>query len=104
MKTSITPFLLANLLFCCFFIGFSVTPAAALPVLRDRAKRAVTSIQHQSVTTKITLKDIKILGSYQDSAPYKKNIADASHKAAVTAQNFPVAEALTDWKTRQGQC
>ncbi len=103
MKTSITPFLLANLLFCCFFIGFSVTPAAALPVLRDRAKRPVTSIQHQSITTKSSSEDIKTLGSYQGSSSYKKNIAAAGNKA-VTARNLPVAKALTVWKTRQSQC
>lgn len=103
MKPSITPFLLANLLFCFFFIGLSVTPAAALPVLQDRAKRSVTSVQSQDIIKKSTPREIKTLGSYKDSSPYKKNIDAARHKTAVTNKKSPVAKAVTVRQSRQSQ-
>ena len=103
MKTSITPFLLANLLFCSIFIGISVTPAAAVPVLQDRVKRPVTSIQTQSILKESSPKTIKTLGTYKDISPYKKNIDSASHKSAVTAQKGSVAKAVTVQKSRQSQ-
>ena len=89
MKNSLTPFLLANLLCCWFFIGLSVIPAKAVPVLQDRAKRPVVSSQKQSAIKKTILQEIKVLGSYQNISPYKKNIEAARPELALVEQKVP---------------
>jgi D-alanyl-D-alanine carboxypeptidase (penicillin-binding protein 5/6) len=104
MKAPTFPFLLANLLFCCLFIGISVTPAAAVPVLRNKTKRPVTHLQTQSIIKKSSPKRIQTLGAYKDISPYKKVSTAARNKAAVTATKVPVAKAVTAQKSRQSQC
>ena len=93
MKNSLTPFLLANLLCCWFFIGLSVIPAKAVPVLQDRAKRPVVSSQKQSANKsankKTILQEVKVLGSYQNISPYKKNIEAARPELALVEQKVP---------------
>jgi D-alanyl-D-alanine carboxypeptidase (penicillin-binding protein 5/6) len=104
MKTSITTFLLASLLFCCFFIGLSVTPATAVPVLRDKAKRPVTAVQRQSITKKSSPKNIKTLGNHKKSSSHKKKIATSKHKAAVKAKKNAVAKIGMAQNSRQNKC
>lgn len=83
MKHSFAPFLLANLLCCCFFIGLSVIPAEAVPVLQNRAKRPVISSQKQSAIKKNILQEIKVLGSYQNISQYKRSIEAARPELAL---------------------
>ncbi len=96
IKYSLTSFLLVNLLYCCFFIGLSVMPAKAVPVLQDRAKRPVVASQKQSASKKTILQEIKILGSYQNISPYKKNIEAARPELALAAQTVPCTKHDTD--------
>jgi len=103
MKYSLTPFLLANLLCCWFFIGLSVMPAKAVPVLQDRAKRPVDSSQKQSAIKKNILQEITVLGSFQNISPYKKNIEAARPELALVPQTAPDAKPDIDTKQNRPQ-
>ena len=97
MKYSLTSLLLANLLFCSFFIGLSVMPAAAIPVLKNPAKRPVAASPAKSSIKKNIPLDIKVLGRYQDISACKKISNTSRPKAVVTmpkgiAQPAVVAE------------
>ena len=96
IKYSLTPFLLANLLFCWLFVGLSVMSAGAVPVLQDRAKRSVASSQKHNANKKIILQEIKVLGSYQDISSYKRNIEAARPEHALAAQTAPNAKSNAD--------
>ncbi len=96
MKHSFAPFLLVNLLCCCFFIWLSVIPAEAVPVLRDRAKRPVVSSQKQGAIKKNILQEIKVLGSYQNISPYKKSIEAARPELALVEQKVPGNDFYSD--------
>ena len=85
-KYSFTPFLLVSMLFCWLFVGLSAMPAMAVPVLHDRAKRSVASCQKQNAVKKNILQEVKVLGSYQDISPYKKNIESVRPELALAAQ------------------
>ena len=100
-KNALTPFLLANLLFCWLFAGLSVIPADAVPVLHDRAKRSVASSQKQSANKKHILQEIKVLGSYKDISSYKRNIETARPEHTLVAQTTP--DDTSDTDTKQGQ-
>ncbi len=103
MKHSLTPFLLANLLCCWFFIGLSVMPAAAIPVLQNHTKRPVVASQKQGARKKTILHEIKVLGSYQDISSYKKNIEAARPELALAAQTSPDAKPDADTKQSHPQ-
>jgi D-alanyl-D-alanine carboxypeptidase (penicillin-binding protein 5/6) len=120
MKYSLAPFLLANLLCCSFFIGLSVIPAKAVPVLQDRAKRPVgcsltihasktmaslpvASSQELKTLRKNILQEIKVLGSYQDISPYKKNIEAARPELALVEQTVPDAKPDIDTEQNRPQ-
>jgi serine-type D-Ala-D-Ala carboxypeptidase (penicillin-binding protein 5/6) len=89
MKRSLTPVLLLNLLICALFIGLSVAPATAVPVLKSQAKRPVAASPTKSSVKKNIPLDIKILGRYQDISASKKTIAASRPETAVeTTENI----------------
>ena len=90
------PLLLATLLFCSFFVGLSVMPAMAVPVLQDRNKQAVASSQNERRVKQNISREITILGSYRDISPHKKKIAAGMPEAAVTPRTVPVAKTSTN--------
>jgi len=47
MKYPIPSYLLTTLLLCLFFSGIAIAPAAAAPVLHDKAKRPAVASQKQ---------------------------------------------------------
>lgn len=112
MKHSIPSFLLTTLLLCLFLSGIAIAPAAAAPVLRDKAKRpAVASqkqVQKQRAIKKSIPQEIKILGSRNDisllkrkvNAAQPKTIATSAKKPAVS--DNPVTEAETVQVPSQG--
>lgn len=105
MKASITSCLLANLLFCCCLVGLSVTPAAAVPVLRDTAKRPVSPIETQSTIKTTVTKTITILGNSQGISAHKIKVAAVtSPKADLRTKTVSVAKSTRIEKSspRQG--
>ncbi|MDD3815571.1 MAG: serine hydrolase [Desulfocapsaceae bacterium] len=102
IKSPITSLLLTSLLLCCFFIGLSATPTMAVPVLQDKAKRAVNSSRIKSSINNDIPQEIKVLGNYQDISPYKKNIGAVRPEAALTAQAVTVAGGKTTQYCSQG--
>lgn len=96
-KRSLTSLLLTNLLFCWFFIGMSVIPATAVPVLQNKAKRPPTT-----AIKKTTSREIKVLGSHKGTSPSKKNITTKKSKATVKTKTVPVVQTKIDQKPTQG--
>lgn len=88
MRHSCTHALLLNLLVCVFFIGLSIAPATAVPVLKSQVKRPVaTSPTKSSVQKNIDL-DIKILGKYQNISACKKAGVTSRPTTTVKPENL----------------
>jgi D-alanyl-D-alanine carboxypeptidase (penicillin-binding protein 5/6) len=91
MRHSFTHALLLNLLVCAFFIGLSVAPATAVPVLKSQAKRPVAASPIKSSVKKDIPLDIKILGRYQDISACKKAGTTSRPTTAVKPKNLDQA-------------
>ncbi|MBU0663623.1 MAG: D-alanyl-D-alanine carboxypeptidase [Proteobacteria bacterium] len=102
IKLPIPSLLLASLLLCFFCIGISVTPAMAVPVLQDQAKRSVNSSRTANTIKKNIPQEIQVLGNYQDISPHKKNIGTVRPEAALNVQAASVAEVKTTQCSSRG--
>lgn len=102
-KYAITPLLLTNLLFCLFFIGMSVMPATAVPVLQGKNKQTVASSQRKSAVKKNIPAGIIILGTYKSTSPHKKKIGSIRPEAALTAQELPVSKTCFNQKSSKSR-
>ncbi|MEK6202138.1 MAG: serine hydrolase [Desulfobulbaceae bacterium] len=102
-KYAFTRLLLANLLFCSFFIGLSVMPATAVPVLQDRNKQPVASSQQKSTVKKNIPQGIVTLGTYKSTSPHKKKIGTIRLEAALTAQELPVSKTYLSQKSSKSR-
>jgi len=107
MKYSIPSFLLTTLLLCLFFSGIAIAPAAAAPVLRDKAKRpAVASqkqVQKKSAIKKSIPGEIKVLGSRNDISSSKRKVNAAQPKTIATTAKKPAVSDDTVTKTETVQ-
>ncbi len=101
MKHSLIPALLLNLLVCALFIGLSVAPATAVPVLRSQAKRPVAASPTKSSVKKNIPLDIKILGRYQDISASKKISAASRPETTVETTENIVQPVEVAEQTRQ---
>jgi len=115
MKYPIPSYLLTTLLLCLFFSGIAIAPAAAAPVLHDKAKRpAVASqkqvkkqvqkqVQKQSAIKKSVAQGIKILGSRNDISSSKRKVHAAQPKTIATTTKKPAVsdEPVTKTETVQ---
>jgi serine-type D-Ala-D-Ala carboxypeptidase (penicillin-binding protein 5/6) len=99
MKYSLAHVFLLNLLVCVLFIGLSVAPATAVPVLKSQAKRPVAASPTKSSVKKNIPLDIKILGRYQDiSASKKISSTSRPETAAMPANTAQPTEAAVQTK------
>ncbi len=95
-KYPVVPLLLTNALFCLLFIGISVIPAAAVPVLQDRHKQPVSSIKNSPVQKQSTQKVIS-LGNYKSTSPHKKQVGSPGRDISQTIKT--VEQTVTVTKT-----
>ncbi len=95
-KHLVGPFLLTNVLFCLFFISISVIPAAAVPVLQDKNKQPVSSIQ-KSPVQKRSPQEVIILGNYKGTSPHKKQVGPPDRELSQTIKT--VTQTVTVTKT-----
>jgi D-alanyl-D-alanine carboxypeptidase (penicillin-binding protein 5/6) len=95
-KYPVGPLLLTNVLFCLLFIGISVIPAAAVPVLQDRNKQPVSSIQ-KSPDKKRSPQKIIILGNYKGTSLHKKQVSSPGRESSRTIKT--VEQTVTVTKT-----
>lgn len=106
MKHSTPSFLLTVLLLCLFFTGMSVTPATAVPVLSDQAKRLVTTGQKkttkQSAIKKTTPQETKVSGTSKNTSRIKRkvNAAKPVAKSATKSTTKPATIATVTKKPK----